>query len=159
MDDAAGTISAGAATQRQKIYTKLDKSGCQLMCAGKCFIFAKSQEVGGLIANAVHDTMRRSFSPETVHSLEALVFDKDQSIFFKSFSLANGDDYFAFFGGMEMTGIIVNTTLKCINKKYYHYRPYLLSTKYDNDKSFDVGRNALKYGALIHSYDIKVKMV
>jgi len=155
VDDPAMTVTTGAATQRQTIYTELDKSGRQLMCSGECFTFNQSQEVGGLIANAVHDTMQESFSPETVHSLEALVFDEDRNIFFKSFSSSDGDDYFAFFGGMGMTGIIVSATLKCIDKKYYHYRPYLPGSKYDDDKSFDVGKNALDLDQLIGNNDIK----
>jgi hypothetical protein len=155
VDDPEGTITAGAATQREPIYSILDKSGRQLMCSGECFTATESQAVGGLIANAVHDTMQESFSPETVLSLEALVFDENKDPVIRSFSSADGDDYFAFFGGMGMTGIIVSATLKCIDKKYYHYRPYLPGSKYDDDDSFEVGKEARDLSQLICRHNIK----
>jgi len=155
VDDPVGTITAGAATQREPVYSILDKSGRQLMCSGECFTATSSQAVGGLIANAVHDTMQESFSPETVHSLEALVFDEKKYPVIRSFSAADGDDYFAFFGGMGMTGIIVSATLKCIDKKYYYYRPYLPGSKYDDDNSFKVGKEARDLSQLIRRHNIK----
>ena len=155
VDDPVGTITAGAATQRAPIYAVLDKSGRQLMCSGECFTATSSQEVGGLIANAVHDTMQESFSPETVQSLEALVFDENKNPVIRSFSSADGDDYFAFFGGMGMTGIIVSATMFCIDKKYYHYRPYLPGSKYDDDESFKVGTTARDLDQLISRHKIK----
>lgn len=153
--DQQETVTAGAATQREPIYSELDKIGRQLMCSGECFTATVSQEIGGLIANAVHDTMQESFSPETVQSLEALVFDEKGNPCIRSFSSSDGDDYFAFFGGMGMTGIIVTATLKCIPKKYYYYRPYLPGSDYDDDESFAVGTPAKSFDQLIRDYKIQ----
>ena len=49
----------------------LDKKRQQLEASGECYTEEASQQVGGLIANGVHDTMQRAFTPETVPSLEA----------------------------------------------------------------------------------------
>ena len=149
-----GTITAGAATQREPIYSALDKSGRQLICSGECFTATASQMVGGLIANAVHDTMQESFSPETVQSLEAVVFDEQRNPIIRSFSSADGDEFFAFFGGMGMTGIIVSATLVCVNKKYYSYRPYLPGCTYDDDASYKVGQTADDMEQLIQKHSI-----
>jgi hypothetical protein len=153
LDQPEGTITAGAGTQRQGIYSKLDESRRQLVASGECFTNDSSQEVGGLIANAVHDTMQRAFSPETVHSLEALVFENGVPVI-KKFSALDGDAYFAFFGGMGMTGIIVSATLHCCPKKYYHHRPYLPGSNYDDDESFEVGTPALGMQNLVNKYYI-----
>jgi hypothetical protein len=153
LDQPEGTITAGAGTQRQAIYSKLDESNRQLIASGECFTNDLSQEVGGLLANAVHDTMQQAFSPETVHSLEALVFENGVPVY-KKFSAVDGDAYFAFFGGMGMTGIIVSATLHCCSKKYYHYRPYLPGSNYDDDESFEVGTPALSMQNLADKYYI-----
>ena len=154
VDDSSQTITAGAATQRQAIYAKLNEKECQLRCSGECFTTAESQEIGGLIANAVHDTMQESFSPETVHSLKAVVFGDNGKATVRSFSKADKDDFFAFFGGMGMTGIIVSATLKFIPKKYYQYRPYLPGKTYDDDESFKVHEVACDLKQLIKKHHI-----
>jgi len=83
-----------------------------------------SQQVGGLLANGVHDTMQRAFTPETVPSLEALVFENGHAVI-KTFTAADCDDFYSFFGGMGMTGIIVSATLWHVPKTYYHQLCYL----------------------------------
>lgn len=150
------TVTAGAATQREPIYSALDAINSQLMSSGECFTANESQQVGGLIANAVHDTMQESFSPETVKSIEALVFDEKRNPIIRFFNAHDdGDDFFAFFGGMGMTGIIVSATLYHCPKKHYHYRPYLPGSNYDDDDSFQVGKVARSLPELIEKHDIK----
>jgi len=69
------TVTAMAGAMRGPIYEVLNKlkPPRQLDASGECYTEEASQQVGGLIANGVHDTMQRAFTPETVPSLRASV--------------------------------------------------------------------------------------
>ena len=49
--------------------------------------------------------------------LEALVFENGKAVI-KTFKAADGDEFYAFFGGMGMTGIIVSATISTVEKTY-----------------------------------------
>ena len=117
------TLYSGAAVMRQAVYTKLDTVGKELLASGECFLSSESQQVGGLIVNAVHDTMQRAFTPETVVKVRAAVF-KDGEAVIEEFDQSNGDFFYAFFGGVGMTGIIVGAWLVAQPKTYYHKLVY-----------------------------------
>lgn len=104
------TVHAGAAAQRQAVYTVLNDVNRELLASGECFLNSESQQVGGLIANAVHDTMQRAFTGETVLKVRAVVFKDDRAVV-RDFDASDSDAFFSFFGGVGMTGIIVGAWL------------------------------------------------
>ena len=50
--------------------------------------------------------------------LEALVFENGRAVI-KTFTAKDGDEFYGFFGGMGMTGIIVSATISTVEKTYY----------------------------------------
>jgi len=150
------TVTAMAGAMRGPIYEVLNnlKPPRQLDASGECYTEEASQQVGGLIANGVHDTMQRAFTPETVPELEALVFENGKAVI-KTFTAADGDDFYAFFGGMGMTGIIVSATISTVEKTYYQSLCYLPGVKYMHDPSFEVYQKAMTQEQLVLIHDIK----
>jgi len=150
------TVTAMAGTMRGPIYEVLDKADRQLEASGECYTEKVSQQVGGLLANGVHDTMQRAFTPETVPSLEALVFENGHAVI-KTFTAADCDDFYSFFGGMGMTGIIVSATLWHVPKTYYHQLCYLPGVAYMHDPSLQVHKKAMTQEELVLIHGIKAQ--
>ena len=121
------TVTVGAGIERGAIYAYLRQPDVNrdLMAGGECFTINTSQQAGALVANAVHDTNQQAFTPETVHSLEAVVFENNIAVI-KEFSTKDGDAFYSFFGGFGLTGIIVSVTFKTVPKTWYHRVPYYL---------------------------------
>ena len=134
----------------------LDQKRQQLEASGECYTEEASQQVGGLIANGVHDTMQRAFTPETVPSLEALVFEHGCAVI-KTFTAADGDDFYGFFGGMGMTGIIVSATLYHVPKTYYHSLCFLPGVEYMHDPSLEVHKKGMTQEELVLIHGIKAQ--
>ena len=134
----------------------LDQKRQQLEASGECYTEEASQQVGGLIANGVHDTMQRAFTPETVPSLEALVFEHGCAVI-KTFTAADGDDFYSFFGGMGMTGIIVSATLYHVPKTYYHSLCFLPGVEYMHDPSLEVHKKGMTQEELVLIHGIKAQ--
>eukprot|EP01127_Copromyxa_protea_P003331 TRINITY_DN13163_c0_g1_i1.p1 TRINITY_DN13163_c0_g1~~TRINITY_DN13163_c0_g1_i1.p1 ORF type:complete len:477 (+),score=27.44 TRINITY_DN13163_c0_g1_i1:79-1431(+) len=104
----------------------------ELMASGECFLVSESQQLGGLIANAVHDTMQRAFTPETILHIRAAVFHQEKAII-RDFSREDGDQFFSFFGGFGITGIIVAATVIITPKTYFHRLVYSPGTSFVDD--------------------------
>ena len=100
--------------------------------------------------------MQRAFTPETVPSLEALVFVNGMAKI-KTFTAADGDDFYSFFGGMGMTGIIVSATLYHVPKTYYHSLCFLPGVEYMHDPSLEVYKKAMTQEQLILIHGIKAQ--
>lgn len=73
----------------------------------------------------------------------------------KTFTEADGDKFYAHFGGMGMPGIIVSATLYTDPTPYYHRLPYLPGVEYQQD--FKVGEPAPSINQLIAKYNISAQ--
>ena len=152
-DEEKNTIKAGGGTMRGPIYTELYSRGRQLLAAGECFSLEESQTVGGILANAVHETFQIGFTPESVESVEVAVFDPETGkAVIKSLSDADGDEFYAQFGGMGMPGIITSATFKTEPVSYWHRMPYLPGVDYID--AFNPGQREPTMDELIQTYGI-----
>jgi hypothetical protein len=138
---------------RGPIYTELYGRGRQLLAAGECFSLEESQTVGGILANAVHESFQIGFTPESVASVEVAVFDPETGkAVIKSLSDADGDEFYAQFGGMGMPGIITSATFKTEPVSYWHRMPYLPGVDYI--AAFSPGQREPTMDELIQTYGI-----
>ena len=100
--------------------------------------------------------MQRAFTPETVPSLEALVFVNGVAKI-KTFTAADGDDFYSFFGGIGMTGIIVSATLYHVPKTFYHSLCFLPGVEYMHDPSLEVYKQGMTQEELVLIHGIKAQ--
>ncbi len=129
-------VKVGSASLIYDLHTYLENIDRELIVKGGCINSYSAQEVGGILANSVHDTQPYCCD-EGVYSVDVLAYDEDIKKYIIKTYNNNTDGFRATIGANGLSGIIVSATLFT-----YELKGYISNYTYKfNDSLINVYKN------------------